>query len=111
MVVETDANVQLRVELMDPAEFTSYLAARQSAVASLNHGISDHASKRHLLNLAAGNERAAAEYLRTLAAVTVQAGAEGPNLTEQRKNRKLLFCPGLNCAQIRSLRVSQGVLS
>ena len=97
MAVETDADVQLRVELMEPAEFTLYLATRQSAVASLNHGISDHASKRHLLNLAVSNERAAAEYLRTLAAVTVQAGAAGPNLTEQRKTAMLIKARQVMC--------------
>ena len=90
MAVETDANVQLRVELMDPAEFTSLLATRQSAVASLDHGIADHASKRHLLSLAVDNERAAAESLRTLAAITVQDGAAGQNLTDQRKNQLLI---------------------
>ena len=63
MAVETDATVQLRVEMMEPAEFTSHLANRQSFVATLNMGIPQYASMRHLLELAVNIERAAAENL------------------------------------------------
>ena len=90
MAVEKDANVQLRVELMEPAEFASYLATRASAVAGLSQAIADYASKRHLLDLAVTTERAAAESLRALAAITVQDGAAGANLTEQRKAAMLI---------------------
>ena len=90
MAVEKDANVQLRVELMEPAEFASYLATRASAVAGLPQAIANYSSKRHLLDLAVTLEKAAAESLRALAAITIQDGAAGLNLTEQRKTAMLI---------------------
>ena len=76
---------------MEQAEFASYLATWASAVAGLRQAIADYASKRHLLDLAITTEKSAAESLHALAAViTIQDGAAGPNLTEQRKATMLL---------------------
>ena len=90
VAVETDATVQLRVKTMDSAEFTSHLTNRQSFIATLNMGIPWYASKRHLLELAVNIEKAATEKLRTLAAITIQDGAAGANMTEERKAAMLI---------------------
>ena len=95
--VETDATVQLRVEKMDLVEFTSHLANRQSFVATLSMGIPQYASKRHLLELAVNIERAASENVRTIAAITIQDGATGANMTEERKAAMLVKARQVLC--------------
>ena len=101
MSVETDTTVQLRVETMEPAEFTSYLANRQSLVVALNLGISQYTKKHYLLELAVNIERAAAENLRNLAAIIIQDGAAGANMTEQGKATMLIKARQVPCRLLR----------
>ena len=84
MSVETDTTVQLRVEIMQPAEFTS-----------------SHTKKHYLLELAVNIERAAAENLRNLAAIIIQDGAAGANMTEQGKATMLIKARQVPCRLLR----------
>ena len=84
MSVETDTTVQLRVETMEPAEFTS-----------------SHTKKHYFLELAVNIERAAAENLRNLAAIIIQDGAAGANMTEQGKATMLIKARQVPCRLLR----------
>ena len=84
MSVETDTTVQLRVETMEPAEFTS-----------------PHIKKHYLLELAVNIERAAAENLRNLAAIIIQDGAAGANMTEPGKATMLIKARQVPCRLLR----------
>ena len=84
-MVEKDPTVALAVETMDDQAYGSYLAGRHAAVSSLSHSVEDYPGKKMLLEQTIRGEKDAADNLRTLARVTVTAGATNEDLTVQRR--------------------------
>ena len=81
MAAETDPNVQTAVEGMNPEQFQIYIDNQRGCLSSLPGHVPDYPTKRKLLQYAVDSERNAAENLRTVAALTVQANAADANLT------------------------------
>ena len=73
---EDNPNADTAVETMSAQQFQSYLENRRSCLASLNMGIDNYPAKRKLLENAVESEKSAAEFIRTVAALTVMAGAK-----------------------------------
>ena len=86
MAAETDPNVQTAVEGMNPEQFQIYIDNQRGCLSSLPGHVPDYPTKRKLLQYAVDSERNAAENLRTVAALTVQANAADANLTAERRN-------------------------
>ena len=84
-MVEKDPNVALAVETMNDQAYGSYLAGRHATVSSLPHSVEDYPGKKMLLEQAIRGEKDAADNLRTLARVTVSAGAANEDLTVERR--------------------------
>ena len=74
-MVENDPNVALAVETMDEQAYGSHFAGRYAAVSTLPHTVVDYPGKKMLLEQAIKVEKDATDALRTLANVTVTAGA------------------------------------
>ena len=89
-MVEKDPTVALAVETMDAQAYESYLAGRHAAVSSLSHSVEDYPGKKMLLEQAVRGEKDAADALRTLARVTVTAGAANEDLTIERRNMMMI---------------------
>ena len=89
-MVESDPNVELKIETMNPAEFGNHLAARQSAVAALPLGLENYHSKKLMLEQSILMEKNISEHIRAVSAMTVQNGAVDPNLTLERKTAMLV---------------------
>ena len=87
---EDNPNADTAVETMSAQQFQSYLENRRSCLASLNMAINDYPAKRKLLENAVESEKSAAEFLRTVAALTVMAGADGENLTAAKRTALLV---------------------
>ena len=89
-MVATDPTVALAVETMDIQAYGSYLAGRHAAVSSLPHNVEDYPGKKMLLEQAIQGEKDAADALRTLAKITVTAGAANEDLTVERRNTMMI---------------------
>ena len=89
---EDNPNADTAVETMSAQQFQSYLENRRSCLASLNMGIDNYPAKRKLLENAVKSEKSAAEFLRTVAALTVMAGADDENLTAAKRTALLVSC-------------------
>ena len=89
-MVENNPNVPLAVEAMDEQAYASHLAGRHAAVATLSHTVVDYPGKKMLLEQAIKVEKDASDALRTLANVTITAGAANEELTIERRNAMMV---------------------
>ena len=89
-MVENNPNVPLAVEAMDEQAYASHLAGRHAAVATLSHTVVDYPGKKMLLEQAIKVEKDASDALRTLANVTITAGAANEDLTIERRNAMMV---------------------
>lgn len=87
---ESDPTVAAAIEGMNPEQFSVYLENRRSCLSSLSINVIDYPAKRKLLQYAVDSERNAAENVRAMANVTVQADAAGLNLTADKRNSCLI---------------------
>ena len=83
-------NVPLAVEAMDERAYGSHFAGRHAAVSTLSHTIVDYSGKKMLLEQAIKVEKDATDALRTLASVTITAGAANENLTVEKLNAMMV---------------------
>ena len=80
----------LAVEAMDEQAYGLHLAGRHAAVSTLSHTIVDYSGKKMLLEQAIKVEKDATDALRTLANVTITAGAANEELTIERRNAMMV---------------------
>ena len=81
---------KLPVEGTNAEQFQIYIENWRGCLASLPFGVTDYGAKKKLLQHAVDNERSCAEHLRTVSTLTVQANAEGENLTAARRTALLV---------------------
>ena len=89
-MVENDPNVALAVETMDEQAYGSHFAGRYAAVSTLPHTVVDYPGKKMLLEQAIKVEKDATDALRTLARITVTAGAANDDLTIEKRNAMMI---------------------
>ena len=93
-MVENNPNVPLAVETMDEQAYGSHFAGRHAAVSTLSHTIVDYPGKKMLLEQAIKVEKDATDALRTLASVTITAGAANEDLTVEKLDAMMVRSSG-----------------